>query len=255
MWVGFLRAPPQRDFEGAIARELCARSHFVRQMLRQTADLTKLRRTFCEYAGRFEYFYRVIRLIRTFVIGILLGLLGTGALVYFAPAVDLHRQASLTSVQPNGGNAETFRINLPRDRILVGLPGADNTIPSGMLWPSEEEFGNFQAEMFKIRDRNDVVIGVASRLASAAESGSFIEWTLHLPARGTMYVQMELSPTADGYREGVLLAGTRDFEELNGTIREQFVAEVEEDDYDTQGRIELMTALVSPLEEPTGATP
>jgi hypothetical protein len=198
----------------------------------------------------------VIRLFRTFVIGIFLGLLGAGALIYFAPAVDLHRQTSLISVQPNGGNAETFRINLPRDRILVGLPGADNTIPSGMPWPSDEQFGNFQAEMFKVRDRNDVVIGVASRLAGAADgSESFIEWTLHLPARGSMYVQMDLSPTADGYREGVLLAGTRDFESLNGMIREQFIAEVEEDDFDTQGRIELMTALVSPVEDLPGDTP
>ena len=197
-------------------------------------------------------FYRVIPLFRTFVIGIFLGLLGAGALIYFAPAVDLHRETSLISVQPNGGNSETFRINLPRDRILVGLPGADNTIPAGMSWPNEEEFGNFQAEMFKIRDRNDVVIGVASRLASAAEGQkSFIEWTLHLPARGTMYVQMDLDPSVDGYRDGVLLTGTRDFESLSGSVREQFVAEVEDDDYETQGRIELMTALVSPLEELT----
>lgn len=200
-----------------------------------------------------SFFYRVIPLFRIFVIGIFLGLLGAGALIYFAPAVDLHRQTSLISVQPNGGNAETFRINLPSDRILVGLPGVDNTIPSGMSWPSEEEFGSFQAEMFKIRDRNDVVIGVASRLASAAEGQeSFIEWTLHLPARGTMYVQMDLDPSIDGYRNGVLLTGTRDFESLSGSVKEQFVADVENDDYDTQGRIELMTALVSPLEELTG---
>ncbi len=192
-------------------------------------------------------------LFRTFVSGIILGLVGTGALIYFAPAVDLHRQTSLISVQPNGGNVETFRINLPRDRILVGLSGADDSIPAGLAWPGEEEFGNFQAEMFKLRDRNDVVIGVASRLASAAEGpGSFIEWTLHFPARGTMYVQMDLDPSVEGYRNGVLLTGTRDFESLSGSVREQFVADVEDDDYDTQGRIELVTALVSPLEEQTG---
>jgi hypothetical protein len=192
-------------------------------------------------------------LFRTFVIGLFLGLVGAGALAYYLPAVDLHRQTSLTTVQSNGGNAETFRINLPRDRILVGLSGADNSIPAGMAWPGEEKFGNFQAEIFKLRDRNDVVIGVASRLASAAEgSGSFIEWTLHFPARGTMYVQMDLDPSVEGYRNGVLLTGTRDFESLSGSVREQFVADVEDDDYDTQGRIELMTSLVSPLEELTG---
>jgi len=60
-----------------------------------------------------------------------------------------------------------------------------------------------QAEIFKVRDRNNVVIGVASRLASASEqTGPFIEWVLHLPARGTVYLQMDLAPSADGHRNG-----------------------------------------------------
>ena len=51
MRMGFIRTRPQRDFEGAIGRELCARSHFIRQMLRPTVNLTKLRRTLCLCAG------------------------------------------------------------------------------------------------------------------------------------------------------------------------------------------------------------
>lgn len=186
------------------------------------------------------------RLFKTFIFGIILGALGAGALIYFVPAVDLHRERSLISVQPNGGNQESFRINLPRDRILVGLPGVDDSIPAGLDWPGEELLGNTQAEIFKLRDDNNVVVGVASRLASSSEgTGPFIEWVAHLPARGTMYLQMELTPAADGIRNGVMRSGTRDFQILNGTVREHFVSVVE--DEEVQGRIVLETAFIAPL--------
>jgi hypothetical protein len=191
-------------------------------------------------------------LFKTLLCGFILGVVGAAALTYFVPAVDLHRERSHISVQSNGGNSETFHINLPRDRVLVGLAGADNSFPTGVGWPADEALGNFQAEVFKVRDRNNVVIGVASRLASSTdETGSFIEWTLHLPARGTLYAQMELSPSEEGYRNGTMRAGTRDFEELAGSVREHFIAEVEEPDYDIESRIELVTALVGPLQEDT----
>lgn len=188
------------------------------------------------------------RLIKTIIFGIFLGIAGAGALTYTVPAVDLHREASLISVQTNGGNAETYRIDLPRDRILVGLPAQDASLPAGLEWPGEEVFGNLQAEMFKVRDRNDVVIGVASRLASASEAtGPFIEWAVHLPARGTVYLQMDLAPSSEGHRNGVLTAGTRDFETLTGTVIEQFITDLNTEEYDVDGRIELITAFIGPL--------
>jgi len=182
-------------------------------------------------------------LFRTFIFGIFLGVLGAGALVYFVPAVDLHRERSLIAVQPNGGNIERFRINLPSDRILVGLPGVDNSIPAALDWPGEERLGDTQAEIFIVHDDNNTVVGVASRLASSSEeTGPFIEWAIHFPARGTMYAQMELIPAADGFRNGVLRSGTREFQAVIGNVREQFVSEVE--DGDSQERIVLEAALV-----------
>ena len=189
------------------------------------------------------------RLIKTFVLGLILGVLGAGALAWYVPAVDLHRERSLVAVQPNGGNVEEFRINLPRDRIMVGLPGSDSSIPAALEWPGREALGDMQAELFKIRDRNDTVVGVASRIASASEaSGPFIEWAVHLPARGTMFVTMEMTPSEDGMRNGVLVSGTRDFAELSGGLREEFVAPLA-DDPESQGRIRLNTMLVGPLGE------
>lgn len=186
-------------------------------------------------------------MIRTFILGIILGVLGTGALAWYVPVVDLHRERSLVSVLPNGGNVETFRINLPRDRILVGLPTAGNSIPAGLDWPAEVLASDMMAEIFKIRDANDTVIGVGSRLASSTEStGPFIEWALHFPARGTMYVEMEVTPSEDGMRNGELLSGTRDFEVLTGTFRESFIA-ADGSDPELQGQIQLQAALVAPL--------
>ena len=106
-------------------------------------------------------------MFKTFIFGILLGFAGLGALTYAVPAVDLHREVSLISVQANGGNSETFRINLPRDRILIGIAGDENALPAGLEWPGAELLGDLQAEIYKVRDRHDVVIGVASRLASS----------------------------------------------------------------------------------------
>jgi len=189
-------------------------------------------------------------LFKTFYFGIAFGLLGAFALMYSVPAVDLHRERSLISVRSNGGNAETYRIDLPRDRILVGLAGVDNALPAGLDWPAEALFGDLQTEMFKVRDRNDVVIGVASRLASASEAtGAFIEWTVHLPARGTVYLQIDVAPSAEGHRNGRLMAGTRDFETLSGTVIEQYITDFEDEDLNVDGRIELITAFVGQLSD------
>ncbi len=178
----------------------------------------------------------------------MLGLVGTGVLTYSVPFVDLHREPSLISVLPNGGNAETYRIDLPRDRILIGLTGAENALPAGLDWPTDELFGDLQTEMFKIRDGDDVVIGVASRLASASEeTGPFIEWALHLPARGSVYLKMDVTPSPEGHRNGRLVAGTQDFETLSGTVREQFVSDFGDEELNIDGRIELITAFVAPL--------
>ncbi len=182
---------------------------------------------------------------KTFILGLILGLAAAAGLTYSVELVDLHREPSHISVQANGGNMETFRIDLPRDRILVGLAGEENALPAELDWPSDALFGSLQAEMFKVRDRYDVVIGVASRLASASEqTGPFIEWVLHLPARGTLYLQMDVTPAPEGHRNGRMLAGTRDFVTMHGSAREQFVTDIESSDAGVQGRIELITVLV-----------
>jgi hypothetical protein len=173
------------------------------------------------------------------------------ALLHLVPVVDQHREASYVSVQANGGNAESFHINLPRDRIMAGVQGLEDPTPATLVWPQDEIFDGSQTELFKLRDRNDAVVGVASRMASTTETtGAFVQWVLHLPARGTMFISMHPDPTEEGYRLGVLRAGTHDFAELSGEIRERFIADVQDAENDVQKRIQLVTALVGPPVDP-----
>ena len=188
-------------------------------------------------------------MFKTFMFGLFLGLAGTGALVHYAPVVDLHREASMITFEANVGNSEVFRINLPRDRILAGIHGKTAT-PPAMQWPEDAIFAGSQAELFKLRDRNDVVVGIASRIASPFEdSGAFIQWMLYLPARGTMFVVLQTTPTAPGLRSGELRGGTGDFATLSGSVREQFIDDVADPDSETVARIQLITRLVGPPEE------
>ena len=64
-----------------------------------------------------------------------------------------------------------------------------------------------------------------------------------------MYFKMEVTPSADGFRNGTFISGTRDFGMLTGSVREQFIAEVENNDdvQSSESRIRLETSLVGPL--------
>jgi hypothetical protein len=185
-------------------------------------------------------------LLRTFIIGIVSGAILAAALLYLVPVVDQHREASLISVQPNGGNTESFHVNLPDDRILAGGAGK-SLVPATLEWPEVPVLGDAQAELFKIRNRDDVVVGVASRISgTGTASGTLVEWTLHLPARGTLYVNLQPQAGGGGLRTGTLRAGTREFASMTGSVNERLVGPVESPDEESglEGRIELVTALV-----------
>jgi hypothetical protein len=181
---------------------------------------------------------------KSFIIGIFSGVILTASLLYFVPAVDQHREASLVSVQANGGNTESFHVNLPDDRIVLGGP-ATEVIPASLEWPATAVLGDARAEVFKIRNRNDVVVGVASRISgTGSATGTVVEWTLHLPARGTLYANLQPLPDAAGTRNGRLRAGTREFASMTGSFNERFQAVEDAQDVDSAARIELVTALV-----------
>lgn len=151
----------------------------------------------------------------------------------------------MINVLPNGGNAESFHINLPEDQLLRSPSIGGEAVPGGLKWPQQGGLADAQAELFKIRNRNDIVVGVASRVTTA-DSGndSAVEWTLHLPARGSIYATLQPTGDASGVRTGDMLAGTREFANLQGSVRESVLDAMGE-----TGRIDLVAALAGRLEE------
>ena len=92
-------------------------------------------------------------------------------------------------------------------------------------------------------------MGVASRIAAGGDdSDAIIEWVLHLPARGSVYVSMRPETVNGGYRAGELLSGTREFASLRGQVSERWVADTSGLEGAPAGRIELRTQFVARAE-------
>jgi len=185
-------------------------------------------------------------MFKTLIFGFLLGIVGTIAAVYYLPVVDQHRESSIIAVATNGGNTESFYMKIPMDRIMVGASSQAEPLPQGMEWPAGEVFTGLRAELFKVRNSDETVIGVASRVASESKDfGDTIEWVVHLPARGSFYVSMPPESVDGVHRVGTLQAGTREFGPMHGRVSERWVANTDDDDEDApDGRIELVTSFV-----------
>src|SRR5690606_36686662 len=115
--------------------------------------------------------------------------------------------------------------------IVIGSAGKE-VIPANLQWAEVAVLGDAQAELFKIRNRNDVVVGVASRISgTGSATGSVVEWTLHLPARGTLYANLQPLPDEAGIRSRRLRAGRLVFATRQGTFNDRIRAdEVMQDD-------------------------
>ncbi len=186
-------------------------------------------------------------MLKTFVIGIFLGLLAAAGALY-GYSVDQVREASIIAVTPNGGNVESFHINVPVDRIMIGAPGETGALPDGLDWPADEVLAHVRAEMFKIRNARDTVIGVAVRTAAKSGDENIIDWVLHLPARGSVFVNMDVTPREGGYRLGKIRSGSREFAPLHGFMTERWVANDSGDEEAPAGHIELVATYVGESE-------
>ena len=187
-------------------------------------------------------------LLKTFFLGIVLGLAAAAGVLYAIPAVDQVREASIVKVAPNGGNSETFHINVPMDRIMLGDGGQAGGIPPGLEWPTDEVLAGVRAELFKIRDARDTVVGVAVRTAATSQENNVIDWVLHLPARGSLFINMDVAPLEGGYRIGEIASGSREFGPLSGFMTERWIANDSNEEDAPAGRIELLTSYVGQLE-------
>jgi hypothetical protein len=186
-------------------------------------------------------------LIKTFFFGIILGIAVAAGALYALPVVDQYREASIISVAPNGGSAEVFNINIPTDRIMVGGPN-QSPLPADLVWPQDEMFGSINAELFKVRNAHDSVIGVAARTSAREGESIVLDWVIHIPARGSMYVNMNPVADEDGYRSGEIRAGSRELASISGVVTERWVADTSGEADAPTGHLELATIYISTLE-------
>lgn len=187
-------------------------------------------------------------MLKTFIVGVVLGIAAAAGALYAFPAVDQARELSIVTVAPNGGNIESFHINVPMDRIMIGAPGQSNTVPAGLKWPEDEMLADVRAEIFKIRNVHDSVVGVAVRAAAKNGDQDVIDWVLHVPARGSVFVNMDVTPREGGFRIGKIRSGSREFAPFKGFMTERWVANTSDDEDAPSGQIELMATYVGELE-------
>ena len=197
-----------------------------------------------DLAGEFSE----IALFKTFLIGIVLGLAAAAGALYAIPVVDQHREASIIRVAPNGSNTETLHVNIPMDRIMAADAASAQAVPDDLQWPATDVLAGVRAEVFKLRNANDMVVGVGVRTAAQRDDGSVIDWALHLPARGSMFIAMEAAPRDGGYRIGEMRAGSREFALLAGVLTERWVEDTSGEEDAPLGRIELRTTYVGSAE-------
>lgn len=151
---------------------------------------------------------------RLFAISFLAGLLVVVLATTFWPLPTHLRYRSLITVPTDGGRQEEFVIRWPEDRIR--LPGQDRadlpaTAAVGAAVLEDSAGQRASAELFRLRDADDNVIGVATRLAGTggaiADPGrSASNWLLVIPSRGALFLaQTDVQdttvtevPTADG---------------------------------------------------------
>lgn len=217
-------------------------------------------------------------MIRVFILSFLAGLALVVAAAGLYPLPGHERFRSNIEVLTNGGRQESFVIRWPQDRIAMPapLPGAAPVVTGGgvVLDPGQQPVA---VELFRLRDTDGNVIGIASRatarlLGQRVAAASTTNWMLLIPSRGSLLLTQENSadlrpvPTPDGYElpaehrefwapgtryritagpapdgRGRLVRGTEEFAGLNGSYAEIWELDEVAADGRTSGRITLTT--------------
>lgn len=130
-------------------------------------------------------------LARLFYASVLAGVVLALLLAAIYPLPEHLRQRSIINVIPDGGREEVFSVHWPEDRLQpwqaaegqgIGQAGAAAVLagPDGR---------QASVEVFRLRDAEERVIGLASRSTAAlgaVDPGS--DWVLLIPSRGSLFL-------------------------------------------------------------------
>lgn len=204
-----------------------------------------------------------------FVAGLVLALLGAALLPAPAPA----RYRAQITVQPDGGRREEFLVRFPGDRIDLPADTRADPPPAdarGAVVLEDAAGQRASAELFRLRDADGNVIGVASRVAlGGAGARPASTWMLIIPGRGTLAFGQDdaadltarprpgparrvasLPQQAAFWRGvrryvagagGALVHGTREFAGLTGSLTETWTLAEAGTDGSASGEIRLVT--------------
>ncbi len=117
--------------------------------------------------------------MRVFLLSFAAGLITALLVALLYPYTDQVRYRSLSSAMANGGRLETFYVELPADRLL---PAQDVEFGA----PGDRDV---RAELFRIRDAEDRIVGLAGKLSGDPGTGvSVSDWTLAISGRGGLFL-------------------------------------------------------------------
>ncbi len=180
------------------------------------------------------------------LIGFLLGIATAIGLTGFVAPINHKYEASLTRVAENSGRIETFVIDLPQDRLL-SLSGdivARESVPKELAMPEGLRLAASRVEVFRLRDANHTVIGLASRMSD--EAAQAVDWTLYMPARGALFLtadeQRDPFAALDIETAGSVVGGSESMQQQYGRYAERWVVGSQTEDGGR--RIEIETNIL-----------
>ena len=194
------------------------------------------------------------RFFTSFILGVLLTVLAG----HFYPFADAPRLPSGATVVANGGRAEAFFVRLPEDRLGAARSAVTATFPRAAFAATGDD--KIVAELFRIRDVDGQVIGLASRLdgtvvGNNGEPLDTADWMVVIPSRGALMLSRGSLPAGasampdsdrmglDPKTSGIVVKGTEEFDGLVGFYAEQTQVEKIDDSGVIHGVLTLDTRL------------
>jgi hypothetical protein len=195
-------------------------------------------------------------LLRLFLAAFLFGALLTLLAARLYPLPDMPRLPSDATALANVGREEMFYIRLPDDR--VGSPRAASVAPFPKQAFAREGADRILAELFKLRNSEGRVIGLASKMSGPVafpnqRRRDNTDWILLIPSRGALLMSTEGRPAdqernypsnylgLDPTRAGVIVAGTNEFKGLAGFFIEETEVERVDENGQSFGTLSLRT--------------